>query len=108
MDSDRYAMMLDLLGGKGFLDIDSFDHGTDEAQSDLRNPNRIVTEGERFRYNYRINAKDISTFLRFDYRAAKLNAFMAAGWGMREYQSSFLPSASPLTWSTKSTYRLIN
>ena len=40
--------MEDLLGGEAYLDIDSFADDLNEAQNDLKNPNRIVNEKEKF------------------------------------------------------------
>ena len=55
----HYKTMADLLGGQYFTDIDKFaanDHGmgSDEAQNDLRNPNRRIQVGDKFGYNYNI------------------------------------------------------
>ncbi len=86
LSSKRYAYMLDLLGGAGYLDIDPFDNGIYEAQNDLRNPNRIVVENQRFKYNYRIDASDFSAFLRMDHTGRKEEAFLALGLGGRKYQ----------------------
>ncbi len=55
----HYKTMADLLGGQYFTDVDKFaanDHGinSDEAQNDLRNPNRRILVGDTFGYNYNI------------------------------------------------------
>jgi len=60
--SDNYAELDDLLGGSQFLDINAYNEGL-EQQSDLRNSNRLVTEGERFKYNCRINVNYPHLFL---------------------------------------------
>ncbi|NOQ91481.1 MAG: TonB-dependent receptor, partial [Flavobacteriaceae bacterium] len=51
LKSENFANMLDLLGGTGFLDVDVYADNIKEAQSDLQNPNRIVTKNDRFKYN---------------------------------------------------------
>lgn len=86
LESSRYAFMLDLLGGEGFLDIDPFDKGVEEAQSDLRNPNRKVKEKDRFKYDYEIASEDFISFLRFDYRWKKQEIFLAGGVQIRRYR----------------------
>ncbi len=53
----HYKTMDDLLGGTRFTDVDKFavnDYGRDaiQAQSDVRNPNRQIGEGDRFGYDY--------------------------------------------------------
>lgn len=90
LSSRRYAYMLDLLGGSGYLDIDPFDNDSFEAQNDLRNPNRIVSERDRFKYNYRIDASDFSSFLRLDHFGRKEESFLAIGLGVRKYRRTGL------------------
>lgn len=90
LSSYRYAYMLDLLGGAGYLDIDPFDTGSSEVQNDLRNPNRIITENDRFKYNYKIDASDFSAFLRMDHLGRKKEAFLAVGLGGRKYRRTGL------------------
>lgn len=84
--SERYAYLLDLLGGDGLLDIDPFDKGADKEQNDLRNPNRIAAEKEKFRYNYKMDATDVLAFVRLDHTGKRESAFVAIGMGTRRYQ----------------------
>lgn len=56
-----YKTIRDLLGGEYWLDIDQFserDFPDQDAmlQNDLNNPNRKVKDGDKFGYNYDINA----------------------------------------------------
>ena len=53
----HYKTMDDLLGGTRFTDVDKYaindyGRGSIQAQSDLRHPNRMVREGDRFGYDY--------------------------------------------------------
>ena len=64
--SHNYAEISDLLGGNGYLDIDAFSIGN-EAQNNLLNPNRIVFEGDDFRYNYHLFANHLSGFFQTEY-----------------------------------------
>ena len=55
----HYKTMEDLLGGHKYTDIDKFaanDYGmaSQEAQNDLNHPNRQISEGDKFGYNYNI------------------------------------------------------
>ncbi len=86
LQSERYALLTDLLGGTGFLDIDPFDRGLNEAQSDLRQPNRIVVENDRFKYHYQMQSEDLRSFLRIDYRWKKQEFFWAGGFDVRHYR----------------------
>ena len=65
--SMRFKTMEDLLGANQWIDIDQFAERDFPAnpeiiQNDLRNPNRIIKEGDVFGYNYDINLKMASAF----------------------------------------------
>lgn len=75
-NSQNYAVVNDLLGGRGYLDIDAFEEGT-RAQSDLRNQNRIVGVDDIFKYNYKINASRFTSFAQFNYSLKRSNMFVA-------------------------------
>ena len=48
LKSQNFAEILDLLGGNGYLNVDSFDG----FQFDLQDPNKIALEGDKFRNNF--------------------------------------------------------
>lgn len=59
--SSNYKTVRDLLGGQFWLDIDPFSNREESVrpgnlQNDLDNPNRHVTKGDRFGYDYDIHA----------------------------------------------------
>jgi len=56
----NYKTIRDLLGGEFWIDIDPFSDrditlAPDNLQNDLDNPNRRVTKGDKFGYNYDLN-----------------------------------------------------
>ncbi|TVR86016.1 MAG: TonB-dependent receptor [Saprospirales bacterium] len=63
LTNESYKKVSDLLGGDFYLDIDRFAErdvaalGQLRLQSDLQNPNRLVTEGDVFGYHYDINVE---------------------------------------------------
>ncbi len=75
--SENFANVLDLLGGTGFLDVDTFGATQEQKQSDLRNPNRIVTEGDRFAYNYDLNSAIYNAFLQAQFKYNKFDFYLA-------------------------------
>ena len=96
---DYFAKVKDLLGGTGFLDVDFFaededgDVNTslgDVAQSDLRNRNRIAAEGERYKYNYEINAINISGFAQAQFKYNKIDFFLGVSVSGTNYQRNGL------------------
>ncbi|MDE6612148.1 MAG: TonB-dependent receptor, partial [Muribaculaceae bacterium] len=59
--SSNYKTIRDLLGGEFWVDIDPFSNREESVrpgnlQNDVDNPNRHVTEGDRFGYDYDIHA----------------------------------------------------
>ncbi|WP_034260213.1 carboxypeptidase regulatory-like domain-containing protein [Altibacter lentus] len=92
LKSENFAELKDLLGGTGYLDVDFFAEGesnevvTDIAQSDLRNPNRIVKEGDRYKYNYDLNADVISGFAQAQFEYSIVDFYVAASAGQTSYQ----------------------
>ncbi len=68
LKSENFAAIRDLLGGNSYLDIDFFAEANAEntesetAQSDLQNRNRLVGEGERYKYNFEFMADVLEAF----------------------------------------------
>ncbi|MDN3641505.1 TonB-dependent receptor [Lutimonas halocynthiae] len=109
---ENYAFMKDLMGGAGYLDIDSFADDLNEAQNDLKNPNRIVEEKEKFRYHYTLQAKESRIFLKTSHSSKKSNVFLGVELALTDYQrngiyenganpgSASLGKSSPLSFIT--------
>ncbi|MBT8265746.1 MAG: TonB-dependent receptor [Bacteroidia bacterium] len=98
LNSENFASVKDLLGGTGYLDVDSFAEEdpqsstvlTDIAQSDVNNPNRIVTEGDRYKYNFEIDANVINGFAQAQFKYSKVDFYVAANVGKTSYQRNGL------------------
>ncbi|MGB3592113.1 MAG: TonB-dependent receptor, partial [Nonlabens sp.] len=94
LNSDNYALVNDLLGGNGFLDIDFFAEESvdvnqdinDAAQSDTNNPNRVVQEGDRYKYNYEIDADVISSFAQAQFKTKSIDFYLAGNVSQTSYQ----------------------
>ncbi len=68
----HYKTMDDLLGGTRYTDKDKFaanDYGpnSQEAQNDLNNPNRQISVGDKFGYNYNILVDKASLWGQYQY-----------------------------------------
>ncbi|MEY8849851.1 carboxypeptidase regulatory-like domain-containing protein [Psychroserpens sp. XS_ASV72] len=99
LKSENFAELKDLLGGTGFLDVDFFAEETDPdstigleaiAQSDRNNPNRIVQEGDRYKYNYEIDADVISGFAQAQFKYNKVDFYLGANLSQTTYQRNGL------------------
>jgi len=99
LKSENFAEMKDLLGGTGFLDVDFFAEETDPnatvglgdiAQSDRNNPNRIVQEGDRYKYNYEIDANVASGFAQAQFKYNKIDFYVGANVSTTNYQRNGL------------------
>jgi len=86
LKSENFAEVLDLLGGSGYLDIDGFATEINEAQNDLRNPNRIVGVGDQFKYNYNIFADIISGYAQAQFKYNKVDFYASASVTNTKYQ----------------------
>jgi len=88
--SENFAEVVDLLGGTGYLDVDPFasDLVTDPGavQNDLNNPNRLVTQGDRFRYNFEIRSNTIGGFAQAQFKYKKVDFFVGASVKNTTYQ----------------------
>ncbi len=82
LKSENFAQIKDLLGATGLLNVDSFDN----IQYDLIKPNRIVGEGDRFRYNYNLHAQVISGFAQAQFKYNKVDFFGALSISNTNYQ----------------------
>ncbi len=95
--SENYAQVRDLLGGNGFLDIDNFaisesqdGQGGATPQSDVNNPNRIVTEGDRYKYNFEIDADVVSGFIQAQFKYSKVDFYLSSTVSNTTYQRNGL------------------
>lgn len=79
----NFKVVNDLLGADFWLDIDKYAErdlggpGSDSSQSDLNNPNRIVTEGDIFGYNYNSNIRTAKSWLQTTFDLKKFNINLA-------------------------------
>lgn len=83
--SENYGNMLDLLGGKGFIDLDQFAE-EEKRQNDLNNPNRLVLENEKFQYHYIVNAVAASAFSQLQFSGNKIDYFVGIQFKSSSYQ----------------------
>ena len=100
LSSENYAEISDLLGATGYLDVDNFTEAesgdasgiisTDNAQSDVRNPNRIVGEGDRYKYNYEIDADVVSAFAQAQFKYNKVDFYIGGTVTQTNYQRNGL------------------
>lgn len=85
MKSHNYQLLLDLLGGAYFDDIDTF-YGGNQAQSDLNNPNRQVIVGDAYGYNYTYAATIFDAFTQFKFTYEKMEFYLAQSFSSSNYQ----------------------
>ncbi len=85
LKSENYQEMLDLLGGPYMEDSDSFYTGN-FSQADLNNPNRKVYEGDRYGYNYIMQANVIDAFTQFKFNYNKFDFYLTQHASFTDYQ----------------------
>ncbi|MHC1707792.1 MAG: TonB-dependent receptor [Bacteroidales bacterium] len=88
--SHHFKVMHDLLGGNYWVDIDQFSQRDFSGnpvilQNDLRNPDRIIKEGDIYGYNYdiRVNSGDFWSQAEFTYN--RLDFFVAGNLSYTQF-----------------------
>ena len=79
----HYKTMDDLMGAKKYTDIDKFSVGdfginSSYVQNDVDNPNRQISEGDIFGYNYDINVNKATLFYQHLFSKDIFNIFWSA------------------------------
>ncbi|WP_088324562.1 TonB-dependent receptor [Polaribacter tangerinus] len=85
LQSENFAQVINLLGGNGYLDINNFAKSYTQQQNDVLNPNRIVTENDKFRYHYTINAEVANAFLQAQFKYRKIDFYIATNASKTSY-----------------------
>ncbi|WP_298782132.1 TonB-dependent receptor [uncultured Polaribacter sp.] len=84
--SNNFAEVIDLLGGKGYLDIDNFAETDSEKQNNLLTPDRVVLQGDKFKYNYNLNSDVLSAFIQSQFTYNKIDFYAAANISRTSHQ----------------------
>ena len=80
--SDNFAEISDMLGGYSYSNIDSFDN----LDYNLLSPNSIVSEGDKFKYHYKMNAEELSLFTMMNFTFDKFEFYLAGDLTNTTYQ----------------------
>ncbi|GAA4235182.1 carboxypeptidase-like regulatory domain-containing protein [Postechiella marina] len=82
LKSENFAEVLDLLGGTGFLNVDSFDG----VQFNLEAPNTIAQVGDKYGYNYNMFANVLSFYTQAQFNYNKVDYYVSASITNTQYQ----------------------
>lgn len=82
LKSHNYAKVLDLLGGSGYLDGDKFLF----TDSNVSNPNRLVYEGDTFKYNYNFLSTTYDGFAQAQFKYSKFDFYVGGQYGKTTHQ----------------------
>ncbi len=78
---DNFKVVEDLLGGDFWVDVDKFAEresiNPNQAQSDIRTPNRVVKVGDRFGYDYTANINQYKVFAQIEMNLRKIDLYYA-------------------------------
>ncbi|MFZ4105225.1 carboxypeptidase-like regulatory domain-containing protein [Flavobacterium sp.] len=86
----NFKNMLDLLGGNYYNDINTFGLTFDQEQSDLNNPLRQVKVGDKYGYNYIVDANRLDVFTQFKFTYKKIDFYLAESFSRSGYQRNGL------------------
>lgn len=81
--NEYFKRVNDLLGGDFYVDINQFaerefPNNPNAIQNDLNRPNRILTKGDRFGYDYDMNIRKAATWGQGVFKYNKVDFFVAA------------------------------
>lgn len=83
LKSENFAEITDMLGSTGgHLNVDSFDG----YQFDLRNPDAVAGEGDKFRYNYNLLADVFSAHAQALFKYNKVDFYLSGSLTNTQYQ----------------------
>lgn len=85
----NYAKLLDVFGENGFKDVDPYLDG-EVSQNDLKNPDKIVSIGDPFSYNYELNSQRINMFGKANFSFYKWDGFVSMAFENVGYQRNGL------------------
>ncbi|TYA70156.1 TonB-dependent receptor [Seonamhaeicola marinus] len=86
LNSENFAQVVDLFGASTYLDIDGFASDINKAQNDMLNPNRLVGEGDKFKYHYNILANEFNAFVQAQFTYSKLDFYVSGSVKQTQYQ----------------------
>lgn len=86
LQSHNYAKVINLLGGKSYLDVNAFASNQIQQQNNLNTPNRFVTEEDHFKYNYHLISSDINGFVQAQFQYSKFDFYASVNFSNRGYQ----------------------
>ena len=82
LESENFAEIIDLLGASGYTNVDSFDG----FQYDLQNPDRVIGEGDKFKYNYNLTANVVSGYASAQFKYNKIDFYLSGSVTKTDYQ----------------------
>ena len=83
LKSENFGEILDLFGSTtGYLNVDSFDH----YQYDYRNPDQVLTKGDKYRYNYNLTANVVSGYAQAQFKYNRVDFYLAGSVTNTKYQ----------------------
>ena len=86
LTSKNFAEIIDLLGGTGYLDADSFADTFDEKQNNLLNPLYIAGAGDVFKYNFNLYSNVVDGFLQGQFKFNKVDFYLATSISNTSHQ----------------------
>lgn len=87
--TEYFKIVKDLLGGNYYIDLDNFADrdfpDAVESQNDLARPNRAVTEGDKYGYDYYAHIRKGKAWAIYNFTAARFSAYAAAEAGYTSF-----------------------
>ncbi|MFH4963586.1 TonB-dependent receptor [Gaetbulibacter sp. M235] len=83
LNSENFGEIIDVLGSNvGVLNVDSFDN----YQYDSQNPDRVLSKGDKYRYNYNLYANIVSGYAQAQFKYNKIDFYLSGSLTNTQYQ----------------------
>lgn len=88
--TEYFKKMKDLLGGQYWLDVDQFaerdfEGATSEIQNDLNNPNRLISKGDKYGYDYYAHVRNANLWINYELNTRYIDAFVGLDGGYTRF-----------------------
>jgi hypothetical protein len=74
----HFKILNDLLGADFMVDVDKYSEDSTAMQNDIRTPNRIITKGDRFGYDYTLNVNKYEVFGQSEFTYNMIDFYIGA------------------------------
>ena len=81
----HFKVLNDLIGADFMVDVDKYSDDSTAMQNDIRTPNRIITKGDRFGYDYTLNVNKYEVFGLSEFTYTMIDFYVGASLSKTQF-----------------------